>query len=993
MANVTDTIPRVEITATAGQTVLTYNFLITDEGDIKVYQNDTLLTLTTHYTVTGVNNESGGTVVLVTGATLDDSIVLLRDTAITRDSTYTTGGVFRALTIEAEQTEEYLIMQELETKIARSLTPSDSSTANWSNISLPDPDANKLIAWNGSGDNLVNTVAVVASNVVATGSTEARELADRFADNANVLDFGAVGDNATDDLAAFNLALAYNSTILIPSGTYRLSSLPNFEGHFIIGLNVTLVIDDIRELRTSKLDIEHVIGMTIRGKNDTKTELTGITAVSGSAANWSVTATLDDVTNFEVGDAVAVDVVRPGSGDPRLFSGRPIAGQMDDVNAKCGTLSATGTALTVSGGSAGEDFNANASVGDLIIAVAQVKTLTAVTPTSGTISSAFVDDFAGHNSYFTLRPEAGTVTVSGTAVTGTGTSFTTKCNVGDLLPIADCGIGIIESIASNTSLTLKEAVPTVTSKNYGVVVLGEKHEGIWKITAISGNDVTWTNTAQRTIDKPPINQVASGDVRLIKTVFTSDTGVSGVSLGEGSLDLSNIAFFGDGTSASTIGIDTRGRNPSLIRISGVDVGDGYRTGVSGFGYNCRLDFGSTVIAERAFLANSVTMNVENADGGRFYGKNSISGGNKGVSVKTSYDAFSELNGALVHSCSTTSIRSENGGELVAEYLRIIGSGGENFLNFGNGQSHLVGCRMLDSDDVNFQLSNGGFARVSGSLMVGGSNGNLNIAFANVEANNSHFMSSGGANCIINDSNFKTSITGSSGSVTSYGLRGTGSSNIGLEGFQSTLNAIGIYVEDGAVAKGDAMVSSGNFTTDYQCAADGSYSVINFTNGVGSPTYSPSVNVYNVNGDGFISDGTNDISFSKLKTEEKGTFTASFSGVAVTYTSRVANYTVIDDMVYWDAYFDISSFDNADTSVGVITGLPFTALQNGVGQCNINYFGSSLLNVTAGSNLFLAMQTGATSLRFVDEAGGNETYDGGKFNASGDLYLSGFYRKA
>ena len=41
---------------------------------------------------------------------------------------------------------------------------------------------------------------------------------------ANVKDYGAIGDGTTDDTAAFNAAIAANNTILVPNGSYVISS-------------------------------------------------------------------------------------------------------------------------------------------------------------------------------------------------------------------------------------------------------------------------------------------------------------------------------------------------------------------------------------------------------------------------------------------------------------------------------------------------------------------------------------------------------------------------------------------------------------------------------------------------------------------------------------------------------------------------------------------------------------------------------------------------
>ena len=64
--------------------------------------------------------------------------------------------------------------------------------------------------------------------VIATGSTEPRTLANRFADVINVKDFGAVGDGVTDDTAAFSSASQKGRVLLLPQGTYKLSAEPTW---------------------------------------------------------------------------------------------------------------------------------------------------------------------------------------------------------------------------------------------------------------------------------------------------------------------------------------------------------------------------------------------------------------------------------------------------------------------------------------------------------------------------------------------------------------------------------------------------------------------------------------------------------------------------------------------------------------------------------------------------------------------------------------------
>jgi hypothetical protein len=85
-----------------------------------------------------------------------------------------------------------------------------------------------------------------SSTALATGSTTARTLANRFADVVNVLDFGAVGDGVTDDTAA--IQAAFNSSkdsIYFPEGLYKITANLARSGNTQIigqGLNSSKII-------------------------------------------------------------------------------------------------------------------------------------------------------------------------------------------------------------------------------------------------------------------------------------------------------------------------------------------------------------------------------------------------------------------------------------------------------------------------------------------------------------------------------------------------------------------------------------------------------------------------------------------------------------------------------------------------------------------------------------------------------------------------------
>jgi hypothetical protein len=162
-----DVTPRIAYTATSGQTEFAIPFAFFEDADIKVYQNDVLKTLTTHYTVAGEGASDLATrkVTLVTGATLNDSIVIVRDMAIARTTDFPDTGPFLISTLNTELDRRTAVDQQLEDQIVRTLRLNDSDVT--SNVTIPARAlrASKFLAFDASGD---PTVAAAVTEVPVT---------------------------------------------------------------------------------------------------------------------------------------------------------------------------------------------------------------------------------------------------------------------------------------------------------------------------------------------------------------------------------------------------------------------------------------------------------------------------------------------------------------------------------------------------------------------------------------------------------------------------------------------------------------------------------------------------------------------------------------------------------------------------------------------------------------------------------------------------------
>ena len=171
-------ISRNQVVADGVATVFNYTFKINDEDHIDVFLDDVLQG--SGYTVTGVLDPNGGTIVF--GVAPDNlvKVTMVRNVPYTQPTTYPVGSKFPAAAHEGAL--DYIVMQvqQLREQLDRAILsdPSSSSTG----LTLPDPEADNILIWKDDLSGLENAQPLDVGTVVATpfgqtlvASTDAEE--------------------------------------------------------------------------------------------------------------------------------------------------------------------------------------------------------------------------------------------------------------------------------------------------------------------------------------------------------------------------------------------------------------------------------------------------------------------------------------------------------------------------------------------------------------------------------------------------------------------------------------------------------------------------------------------------------------------------------------------------------------------------------------------------------------------------------------------------
>ena len=177
-------VPRRVVLAASGTGPYNFTFEILAATDIAVYRDDTLLTLTTNYTVT-INANGTGYVTLTAAPTGATQIAIVGNRTIQRTTDFVTGGDFFANTVNDEMDQQTIFAQQNAEGLARALQAPQTDPTSINMVLPRKADrANKTLAFDADGNPSIGVSAADVANAL-TYATNAANSATAAASSAS----------------------------------------------------------------------------------------------------------------------------------------------------------------------------------------------------------------------------------------------------------------------------------------------------------------------------------------------------------------------------------------------------------------------------------------------------------------------------------------------------------------------------------------------------------------------------------------------------------------------------------------------------------------------------------------------------------------------------------------------------------------------------------------------------------------------------------------
>ena len=174
---------KVSYSGNGSLTTFAYTFKVFDQDDLTVILRaadgtETTQTITTHYTVTGVGEASGGNVVFGSAPASGVTVVIIREQPLTQGLDLVPNDPFPAQSLEEALDKVVFMTQKHEEELSRAIKASRTNTLTGSEFTISATDrANKLFSFDSSGNlSIAQELGTFRGNWAASTSYNVRDL-------------------------------------------------------------------------------------------------------------------------------------------------------------------------------------------------------------------------------------------------------------------------------------------------------------------------------------------------------------------------------------------------------------------------------------------------------------------------------------------------------------------------------------------------------------------------------------------------------------------------------------------------------------------------------------------------------------------------------------------------------------------------------------------------------------------------------------------------
>ena len=326
--SVSNNTPRVSYSVAQGQTQtsFTVNFEFFAAADLNVFVDNTLKTITTHYTVSGGNGSTGTVTMSVTGASGGSTVVITRDIALERTTDFPVSGAFNISSLNTELDKLVAIDADVDDTIGRSIRLQDSDAAASMELPLKAARVGTVMAFNATSGAVEAGPSISSVTTVATQSANINTVAGISANvttvagiHANVTTVAGISSNVTT-------VAGVSSNVTTVAGIH--ANVTTVAG---IASDVTAVAgisSDVAAVENIKANVTTVAGIasnvtTVAGIASNVTSVANIASnvttvagintthlsnVSGVASNVALLGTSDAVSDLNTLAAISSDI-------------------------------------------------------------------------------------------------------------------------------------------------------------------------------------------------------------------------------------------------------------------------------------------------------------------------------------------------------------------------------------------------------------------------------------------------------------------------------------------------------------------------------------------------------------------------------------------------------------------------------------------------------------------------------------------------------------